>query len=184
MPHVVLEQKALEALASEPRIALLKALLDRQQTVTQLARVTATDKAGVFRHLQKLADGGLVEKDDDHGFSYYRLTLKGRNVVSPQENVRISLLLGTSVTAVGIMAYASLGLASRPEVRQAVSSLDAAPAFGAPVGIGIAALTAIACGLVVLMTSGYLVLRRLRPRRAALTAEDARGERAGAGAPS
>ena len=70
------------------------------------------------------------------------------------------------------------------EVRQAVSSLDAAPAFGAPVGIGIAALTAIACGLVVLMTSGYLVLRRLRPRRAALTAEDARGERAGAGAPS
>ena len=114
MPRVVLEQKALEALASEPRITLLKALLDQQRTVTQLSKVVGQDKAGVYRHLRKLADGGLVERDDAHGFTYYRLTVRGRSVVAPHESVRIALLLGATAMAGVIVAYTELFITQWP----------------------------------------------------------------------
>ena len=182
--RVVLEQKALEALASETRIALLKALADRQQTVTQLAKVVGQDKAGVYRHLQKLADGGLIEKDNGHGFTYYRLTVRGRSVVSPTENVRIALLLGGAFTAVGIAYYGTVGFVSRPEVAESARSLvSSATVAGTTPGLGLAAVLALLCGALGVALSSYLLLRRLRPRRARLSPEEAR-EESGVGAAS
>ena len=175
--RVVLEQKALEALASETRIALLKALIDRQQTVTQLAKVVGQDKAGVFRHLQKLSEGGLVEKDNGHGFTYYRLTVRGKSVISPTENVRIALLLGGAFTAMGIAYYGTIGFVSRPEVAESVRSLVSSPAVaGTTPGLGLAALLSLLCGVLGVVLSTYLLLRRLRPRRARLSPDEAREE--------
>jgi len=100
MPRVVLEQKALEALASETRVGVLKQLGDKQKTITQIARALMMDKAAVYRHLQKLGEGKLVERDASHSFTYYRLTWQGRAVVFPHDATRIAIVLGSSLALV------------------------------------------------------------------------------------
>ncbi|HKZ48182.1 MAG TPA: winged helix-turn-helix domain-containing protein [Thermoplasmata archaeon] len=158
MPKVVLEAEALEALTSESRVGLLKALLEHQQTLTQLARAIGLDKAVVHRHLQKLLHGGLVERDDGHGFTYYRLTFRGRGVVRPEANVRIVVLLGVSGTAAAVGAVAL------------VAGLLRAPGFvTGSTGFAEAssgALPFLAVGLIALAAAlAVLAYRRLHPRR-------------------
>lgn len=51
----------------------------------------------MHRHLKKLEEGGLVKKNDDHGFIYYSLTWKARDLVSPGENTRIVVLLSSTL---------------------------------------------------------------------------------------
>jgi DNA-binding transcriptional ArsR family regulator len=88
-----------------------------------LAEILEVDKAAVHRHLKKLEEGGLVKKDDDHGFIYYSLTWKARDLVSPGENTRIVVLLSTTIVLLVIfsvlIAIASTGV---PSVGEATGS--------------------------------------------------------------
>jgi DNA-binding transcriptional ArsR family regulator len=104
VPQVTLPADALEALASDSRIRILKALVPHQLTLAQLAAILERDKAVVHRHLGKLLDGGFVEKDAAHAFTYYRLTGRGRGVAAPGENTRIAILLGSAAATGGVAA--------------------------------------------------------------------------------
>ncbi len=104
--RVELDKKGLFALASDTRLEILHALEPMRSTVTQLAEKVGVDKAAVYRHLQKLVDGGLVRRYDDHGFVYYGLSWKARDLLNPTDNTKIIILLTCSVllTAVAIGA--------------------------------------------------------------------------------
>jgi len=166
MPKVVLEQKALEALASETRVGVLKQLGDKQKTITQIARALAMDKAAVYRHLQKLGEGRLVERDASHSFTYYRLTWQGRAVVRPQDTTRIAIILGSSLAlAIGAALAMNAYLTPRYEldpILDAPRLLPPEPAFLA--------------GTVVFVTiCAFLVAgaaRLIRPKRAKMTNEE------------
>src|SRR3972149_3560804 len=70
----------------------------RQPTSAAPAKPADTlevDKAAVHRHLQKLGEGELVKRYEDHGFVYYGLSWKSRDLLSPTENTKIIVLLGT-----------------------------------------------------------------------------------------
>ncbi len=95
--RVKLDKKALFALASDTRVEILQALQPMRRTVTQLAEELGIDKAAVHRHLQKLVEGDLVKRYDDHGFVYYGLCWKTRDILNPTDNTKIIILLSSSI---------------------------------------------------------------------------------------
>jgi ArsR family transcriptional regulator len=95
--RVTLDKKALLALASDTRLEIMRNLEPMRRTVTQVAEALGIDKAGVHRHLRKLVEGDLVKRYEDHGFVYYGLSWKGRDLMNPTENTKIVILLGLSM---------------------------------------------------------------------------------------
>jgi len=94
--RVELDKKSLFALASDTRLDILRSLQPMRRTVTQLAESLNIDKAAVHRHLKKLEEGGLVKRYEDHGFVYYGLSWKARDLMSPNENTRVIVMLSSS----------------------------------------------------------------------------------------
>lgn len=95
--RVELNKKALFALASDTRLEILRAMQPMRRTVSQLAEALGIDKAAVYRHLQKLTEGELVKRYDDHGFVYYGLSWKTRDILNPNDNTKIVILLASSI---------------------------------------------------------------------------------------
>ena len=100
---VELDKKALFALASDTRLEILKSLQSNRRTLSQLAEMVGVDKAAIHRHLKKLEEGGFVIRNEDHGFVYYGLTWKARDLMSPGENTRIVVLLSSSFISVMVI---------------------------------------------------------------------------------
>ena len=100
--RVELDKKSLFALASDTRLDILRALQPMRRTVTQLAESLSIDKAAIHRHLKMLEEGGFVKRYDDHGFVYYGLSWKARDLISPNENTRVVILLSSSLVAFGV----------------------------------------------------------------------------------
>lgn len=94
--RVELDKKSLFALASDTRVDILRSLQPMRRTVSQLSEALDIDKAAVHRHLKKMEEGGLVKRFEDHGFVYYGLSWKARDLLSPNENTRIIILLSAS----------------------------------------------------------------------------------------
>jgi len=94
--RVELDKKSLFALASDTRLDILRSLQPMRRTVSQLSESLDIDKAAVHRHLKKMEEGGLVKRFEDHGFVYYGLSWKARDLLSPNENTRIIILLSAS----------------------------------------------------------------------------------------
>ncbi len=112
--RVELDKKALFALASDTRLEILRALQPMRRTVTQLAESLEVDKAAVHRHLQKLIEGDLVKRYEDHGFVYYGLSWKARDLLAPNENTKVIVHLATFFWAImGVIAAAALAIGSR-----------------------------------------------------------------------
>jgi DNA-binding transcriptional ArsR family regulator len=166
-----MDRKTFESLASETRIAILKSLDVRQKTVTELARDLGLAKSTVHEHLEKMGEAGLVEKREDHRkWSYYGLTGKGKRLLHPHEQVRILVLLGTSLLAAAgglreIARYAALSgrLPSSRSIEMATAEmapLKAPPEAVAPPGIQPLMIS----GLLLLLAAilGSTALRRWR----------------------
>ena len=103
--RVELDKKSLFALASDTRVDILKSLQPMRRTVTQLAESLGIDKSAVHRHLKKLEEGGLVKRYEDHGFVYYGLSWKARDLMSPNENTKVIVLLSSSWIFMLIAAF-------------------------------------------------------------------------------
>ena len=106
-PHMKVELKknSLFALASDTRREILKMLQPMRRTVSQLSESLNIDKAAVHRHLKKMEEGGLVTRYEDHGFVYYGLSWKARDLLSPNENTRIIVLLSSTLVLVVLLAF-------------------------------------------------------------------------------
>lgn len=102
--RVELDKKSLFALASDTRVEILRSLQPMRRTVSQLSEELNIDKAAVYRHLKKMEDGGLVKRFEEHGFVYYGLSWKARDLLMPNENTKIIVLLSASWIFVGAVA--------------------------------------------------------------------------------
>ncbi len=160
-PKVTLDQASFRALASETRIAILRALSEHQMTLTELAQRLAISKPGVVKHLGLLQEAGLVLRDTpERKWIYYRLTTKGERIFEPNKT-RIMLALGFSVFAVVLgagsfiaLGGAPIGLFSTPGTADALgSTLDAA--------LSLLPLVLVALGAMV-AGSTWLTYRRAR----------------------
>lgn len=109
--RVELDKRALFALASDTRLDILKSLQPMRRTVTQLAETLGIDKAAIHRHLKTLEEGGFVRRYEDHGFVYYGLSWKSRDILSPGENTRVVILLSACFVLVGLVAFIMIAIA-------------------------------------------------------------------------
>lgn len=191
MDRITLDREVFKALASDTRLDILKALDERQKTVTELARELSLNKATVFEHLEKLAVVGLIQKlEDDRKWVYWQLSWKGRRLLHP-EKITLAILLSSAMgTLLTAFAVASLYFRSalpgvdegpafkdngRAGTSSADSSAEAMPMFAPaePAGATVAhdptlLATALVLGLVFLLLVGYatVVYRRARADRA------------------
>jgi DNA-binding transcriptional ArsR family regulator len=102
---IELDRNALFALASDTRLEILKALQSERRTLAQLTEHLGVDKSAVHRHLRKLEEGDFVKKTDEHGFVYYSLTWKARDLVSPGDNTRIVVLLSSTLVLLVLISF-------------------------------------------------------------------------------
>ena len=128
--RVELDKKSLFALASDTRVDILKSLQPMRRTVTQLAESLSIDKSAVHRHLKKLEEGGLVKRYEDHGFVYYGLSWKARDLMSPNENTKVIVLLSSSWIFMLIAAFLVIATFSSGFGMIAGSGGDPRNAFG------------------------------------------------------
>jgi len=171
---VELDKKALFALASDSRMEILKELQTSRKTVSQLAEALNIDKAAVHRHLKKLEEGGFVSRDEDHGFVYYGLSWKARDIIAPGENTRIVIIFSLSwLMVLGALSAIVLGLGTTA-MRMGEATQNNPADYGSPAQYifshtNSTELTILA--LVLLIVAGLLAyygIRRLRrPKQAA-----------------
>lgn len=107
---IVLDSKSFEALAAGTRVRILKSLLSRRKTLSEIAKEFGMSVSGLKEHFDVLLDAGLVVKvDDGHKWKYYELTDKGRSIVTPNhKGARILLLLSVSFIAFVVSLHALL----------------------------------------------------------------------------
>lgn len=60
-------------LGDEARLRILRLLQQQRLNVSELTGILGIAQPGVSRHLRLLKEGGLVEEERDHGWTYYKL---------------------------------------------------------------------------------------------------------------
>lgn len=100
MPKVTLDRETFKALASDTRLDILRALDGKSLGLNDIAKVTSLNKATLHEHLNKLAEAGLVKRNEreGHKWVYYKLSWKGENLLHP-ENTRIVVLFSVTFIA-------------------------------------------------------------------------------------
>lgn len=102
---ITLDKEVFKALAGETRVSVLKALLERRKTQSELAKELSLAAPTIKDHVDILEHAGLVrEVDDGHKWKYIELTVKGKALLLPQDN-RILVLLGSSIVGVAVAGY-------------------------------------------------------------------------------
>lgn len=97
---VELDGKTIEALASDTRRDILKKLKVKPQTVSQISRELDINKSAVYKHLSILVKTGLIaRRENGNEFVYYELSTKGNNTIGTNENVKVVILLSSSIFA-------------------------------------------------------------------------------------
>ncbi len=96
---ITLDKSAFKALASDTRVSILKLLLRRRMTLSELSKKLGMSVSTIKEHLESLVSADLIKQiDDGHKWKYYELTKAGREVVQPSDR-RIMVLLGISAIA-------------------------------------------------------------------------------------
>ena len=112
--RVELDKSSIFALASDTRLEIMKALKPMRRTVSQLSEQLSIDKGAVHRHLKKMEEGGLVKRFEDHGFVYYGLTWMARDLLVPNENTRVVIVLSaTWILSLAFLFVVAAGLLSQ-----------------------------------------------------------------------
>jgi DNA-binding MarR family transcriptional regulator len=106
--EITLDKEVFKALAGDTRVSVLKSLMERRKTQSELAKELSLAAPTIKDHLDILQKAQLVrEVDDGHKWKYIELTLKGKSILQPTDK-RIMVLLGTSlfgVVSAGFLAY-------------------------------------------------------------------------------
>lgn len=106
--EITLDKEVFKALAGDTRVNVLKSLLERRKTQSELAKELSLAAPTIKDHLDILQKAQLVrEVDDGHKWKYIELTVKGKSLLLPNDK-RIMVLLGTSLVGIvgaGFLAY-------------------------------------------------------------------------------
>lgn len=107
MDYILLDKPKLRALVSETRLDILRTLVQRRYTLTELAELLQTTKSNIAAHLDKLEAAGLIEqKDEGRKWKYYALTAQGKELVGGQSLAKpVAVLLLTSLLMGGTILF-------------------------------------------------------------------------------
>ncbi|MBB6067735.1 winged helix-turn-helix domain-containing protein [Methanococcus maripaludis] len=166
MTGLEVNKKFLKALSSRSRISILKALGNKNYTVTELSKSLKLSKSTVHEHLSILVDGELVKKNEDgRKWVYYGLTEKGQYLImNDLEKMIILFPMSVIVFLSGLYSILFLKLGSRIVPRElnvySVSALKSAESDAVTFGISETATT-VGSDLNLLIGTGLILISLL-----------------------
>lgn len=123
-----LDRKSFEALAGQTRVKILKSLLKRRKTLTELSHELGLSPSTTKEHLDVLVDSELAQQvDEGRKWKYYELTRKGRSIVQPHE-LKVWIVLGLSIIAAGAALFNLFYALQAPQADFAALGIGAAGA--------------------------------------------------------
>lgn len=107
-----LDFKAVKALSSPTRVKILRKVLEKESTPTQLSRDLDRSKSTISSHLDKLHGAGLLEKDQRDGRKRvtYAPTGKAEAIVSGKERKVKFSIASSALSAFAGLAVVGTGL--------------------------------------------------------------------------
>src|SRR3989338_1394850 len=97
--EITINRDVLKAIGADTRVDILKALVARQKTQSEIASELKLSVPTVLEHLDHLAQAGLVEKlEEGRKWKYYRLTDTGRKIIGGSR-INVMLILSATVFA-------------------------------------------------------------------------------------
>lgn len=103
--EIPLDRADIDALSSEVRVAILKAIDDHPGTISEFAEKLGLAKSTVHQHMCILAENGFVVADHQRKWRNYTLTQKARRILHPESGYRIVLVFGSSLLTFIIGIY-------------------------------------------------------------------------------
>ena len=92
---IILDKETFKVLAAETRVNILKTLIERRHTQSELSAVLDLSVPTVKEHLSAMEHAELVRMvDEGRKWKYYELTKKGRHIVAPEEDKQFWIVLG------------------------------------------------------------------------------------------
>lgn len=128
--HVVLDKRTFKALAVDTRVDILKLLVERQHTLSELSDILGLRHSTIKEHIDVLVQAELIKGDTDgRKWKYYALTFKGRQFIQPKE---VKVFFAFCLTLLGAIAAATTSVytyfAAVPGTAEAVQSAQMADA--------------------------------------------------------
>jgi len=119
-----LDFKTIKALSSRTRIKILRHVLEKEYTPTDLSKDIGKSKSTVSSHLDTLVSSGLVEKDSEAGRKrvIYHPTEKARTIVNEREKkVKFSIVSSTvsGLAGLGFLGSSIIGKSGEKNLEQA-----------------------------------------------------------------
>lgn len=111
-----LDRRSFEALAGNTRVRILKSLLKRRKTLTELLQELGLSPSTLKENLEVISRAELVvQVDEGRKWKYYELTRKGRQIVEPHE-LRVMIILGLSIIAASASMLNLFAALQAPEI--------------------------------------------------------------------
>lgn len=112
--NVTIDRQTLKALVVESRLDILKLLVEKSYTLSDIAELLNLKKSTVSEHLKVLESADLIKKEETkRKWKYYSLTFKGRKLVQPKE---VAVMFAFAINAIALLG--AIGF----YIRQMVSS--------------------------------------------------------------
>ena len=93
---------ALKILSSKTKLDILELLNKRRYTITEFSKHLNKSKSTISEHLTFLYNNGFVDKENNHKWTYYYISEKGKSFL---EHIKaLKMTFGTGISAVGVYA--------------------------------------------------------------------------------
>ena len=100
---ILIDKETLKAIAVDTRLNILKLLLKKKYTLSDIAEILGLGNSTVKEHLDILSKAGLIKKEDtERKWKYYSLTFKGKMLIEPKEIKVLFAFITTAIAAVGM----------------------------------------------------------------------------------
>jgi len=100
---ILIDKETLKAIAVDTRLNILKLLLKKKYTLSNLSEILGLGNSTIKEHLDILLKAGLIKKEDtERKWKYYSLTFKGKRLIEPREVKVLFAFITTLIAAVGM----------------------------------------------------------------------------------
>ena len=101
---ILIDKETLKAIAVDTRLNILKLLLKKKYTLSDIAGILELGVSTIKEHLDILLKAGLIKKEDtERKWKYYSLSFKGKRLIEPREIKVLFAFITTLIAAVGMV---------------------------------------------------------------------------------
>ena len=157
-----IDKKIINALNSETRVKILKALLQRRKMPSELSRELGIAPSTVVGHLNILEEADLVfRKESGRKWIYYELTNKGQNLIAPKFPMQFVVILSLGLIFIfsGFIRYFSTPFTMFQRTSEATGVAGGAPANLAT-GPDYILIALFVIGVILILLSSYKILKK------------------------